>query len=117
MNCASKVHAFCMTNEKSSIVAIIGSNVKTYRRRLKMTQEQLAEKSGITVKYVSNIECAISFPSSSVIAAIAKALTVPEYKLFVPEDIKQEQHDASYISKDVLKREIEKLVKNLLNEL
>ena len=106
-----------MTNEKSSIVSIFGSNVKTCRKRLKMTQEQLAEKSGITVKYVSNIECAISFPSSSVIAAVAKALDIPEYKLFVPEDIKQENYDDSFISKAVLKREIDKHVKSLLNEL
>ena len=105
-----------MTNEKSSIVAIFGSNVKTYRKRQKMTQEQLAEKSGITVKYVSNIECAISFPSPSVIAAIAKALAVPEYKLFVPEDIKLDNSDDSFISKAVLRREIYKHVKSLLNE-
>lgn len=82
-----------------------------------MTQEQLAEKSGVTVKYISDIECSISFPSASVISAIAKALGIPEYKLFVPEDIKHETYDDTYISKSVLRREVDKLVKNLMNEL
>ena len=106
-----------MTNENSSIVAIFGSNVKTNRKRLKMTQEQLAEKTGVTVKYISNIECSISFPSATVIASIAKALNVPEYSLFTPEDIEMACHDDSYISKDALRREISKLTKSLLNEL
>ena len=106
-----------MTNENSGIVTIFGKNVKTYRKKLKMTQEQLAEKCGITVKYISNIECAISFPSAPVIASLAKALNVPECRLFVPEDIKQENYDDTYISKTVLKRELNKLVKSLLNEL
>ena len=106
-----------MTNEHSSIVSIFGSNVKTYRKRLKMTQEQLAEKTGITVKYISNIECSISFPSAPVIVAIAKALGVPEYKLFMPEDVKSDENEDSYISKTVLRREIQKLTKTLLNDL
>ena len=106
-----------MTNENSSIVAIFGKNVKTYRKQRNMTQEQLAEKCGITVKYISNIECSISFPSAPVIAAVAKALGVPEYRLFVPEDVRHDNCDDTYISKTVLRREIDKLVKSLLNEL
>ena len=106
-----------MTNETSSIVEIFASNVKTYRKQRKMTQEQLAEKCGITVKYISNIECSLSFPSAPVIAALAKTLEIPEYRLFVPEDAKPENYDDTYISKTVLKREIDKLVKILLNEL
>ena len=45
-----------MTNENSSIVAIFGSNVKTYRKRLKMTQEQLAEKMNVSIQMISNLE-------------------------------------------------------------
>ena len=106
-----------MTNENSSIIAIFGSNVKTYRKRQKMTQEQLAEKTGVTVKYISNIECSISFPSAPVIASIAKALNVPEYRLFTPEEVEMSSHDGSYISKDALRREITRLTNRLLNEL
>ena len=114
---SAKVHTFCMTNENSSIVSIFGSNVKTYRKQLKMTQEQLAERTGITVKYISNIECSISFPSAPVVASIAKALEIPEFKLFVPEDFRQGTYDDTYISKVVLRREVNKLVKELFNDL
>ena len=117
MYLTSYAHTFSMTNENSSIVAIFGSNVKTYRKRQKMTQEQLAEKTGVTVKYISNIECSISFPSAPVIASIAKALNVPEYSLFTPEEVEMSCHDGSYISKDALRREITKLTNSLLNEL
>ena len=116
-NKALAVHTFFMTNENSSIVAIFASNLKTYRRQFKMTQEQLAEKTGLTVKYISNIECAISFPSASVIASIAKALSIPQYKLFIPDNSKHDDKSDTYISKDAMKREINKLFSELLNQL
>ncbi len=82
-----------------------------------MTQVQLAEKTGLTVKYISNIECSVSFPSASVIASIAKALSIPQYRLFIPDNPKQDDKSDAYISKDVMKREINKLFSELLSQL
>lgn len=106
-----------MTNEKSSIVAIFGANLKTCRKKAGLTQEQLAEKAGVTVKYISNIECQISFPSAQVISSLSNALGIPEFKLFLPENLKQDSDDEYYISKTVLKKEINNLVKALYGKL
>ena len=60
----------------------LGWNVAHYRRRLRLTQEQLAEMVGIDRTHVSNIELANAGASLDVVFRIADALEVPVYKLF-----------------------------------
>lgn len=57
-------------------------NVAYYRRRNKLTQEQLAELVGIDRTHMGNIELARSGASLDVIFRIADALEIPVYKLF-----------------------------------
>lgn len=61
-------------------------NLKYYRRRLRMTQAQVAERAGITAKYVSLLESAFlnHVPSFEVIFCLADALEIEPYKLFKP---------------------------------
>lgn len=60
----------------------LGLNVAYYRRRRKLTQEQLAEKVGIDRTHMSNIELANSGASLDVIFRLADALEVPVSRLF-----------------------------------
>ena len=61
---------------------LLGLNVAYYRRRNKLTQEQLAELVGIDRTHMGNIELARSGTSLDVIFRIADALEIPVYKLF-----------------------------------
>ena len=61
---------------------LLGLNVAYYRRRNKLTQEQLAELLGIDRTHMGNIELARSGASLDVIFRIADALEIPVYKLF-----------------------------------
>lgn len=53
---------------------LFGMRVKELRTLRKLSQEQLAEKVGISPKYMSRIETGQQFPSIDIIVKLAKAL-------------------------------------------
>lgn len=68
------------------IVKVFGTNVKSYRQALGISQEAFAEKCGLHRTYISAIECHRRSISLENIQRIADALDVETYKLFL-EDI------------------------------
>lgn len=64
----------------------LGLNIAYYRKRLGLTQEQLAEKAGIERSRLSKTEIAWTGTSLDVVFKIAEALNVEPYKLFVEQD-------------------------------
>ena len=60
-------------------------NVKYYRKRLNLTQEELAEKSDLSISYIKQIESNKEFKNVSltVILKLSKALDVSVDKLFI----------------------------------
>lgn len=61
---------------------MFGLNVSYYRRKQKLTQEQLAESAKVEPNHMSNIELAKVGTSLDVVFRIADALEVPVHKLF-----------------------------------
>lgn len=59
-----------------------GANVYFYRRKRKLTQEQLAEMIEIEPNHMSNIELAKVGTSLDVVFRVADALEIPVHKLF-----------------------------------
>jgi len=58
---------------------MIGSRVARRRKALHQTQAKIAEQCGISDQYLSNIERAVSIPSTEVIMRLAAALdTTPD---------------------------------------
>lgn len=43
-------------NDKNHVQQIIGNNLRTYRQEMKMTQEKLAEKAGLSTPFLANLE-------------------------------------------------------------
>ncbi len=72
--------------EKEYILSIISSNIRAERARKKLSQEQLAEASGITTKYLNMIENAKANPSIFVVINICLALKV-KLNQILPDDI------------------------------
>ena len=69
----------------------LGKNIQCFRKGKKITQEQLADLVGIDPKNISRIENGLNYPAAETLTAIANALGVEIYVLFVFNDIPYEQ--------------------------
>ncbi|MFW6026262.1 MAG: helix-turn-helix domain-containing protein [Candidatus Woesearchaeota archaeon] len=70
----------------SKICNSFGRNVKKYRLKKNLSQEELAELSDMHRTYISDIERGKRSISLKNIEKIANALNVKEYKLFLFEE-------------------------------
>ena len=68
-------------------MASIGTNIRTLRQNMKLTQEQLAEKLGVTFQAVSKWETNSNTPDISLLPSIAKALGCFIDDLFSDSDL------------------------------
>lgn len=69
----------------------LGQRIQYLRKERKLTQEALAEIVGIDQKNISKIENGNNYPAPETITAIAKALEVEIYELFVFNKVPYEQ--------------------------
>ena len=67
----------------ASVKEIFAENLKKNRRKSGFTQENLAEKAGVSTHYISMIELARNFPKSEVIERLANALNIEVHVLFL----------------------------------
>jgi len=63
---------------------VLCNNIRHYRRKMRFTQEQLAEKSDLSISYIKQIESTREYKNLSLntIFKIAKALNVDMRELF-----------------------------------
>lgn len=69
------------------IVKVFGTNLKKIRGEKGLSQEELAEKSGLHRTYISAIECFRRSIALENVQRIADALDIETYKLFLEETI------------------------------
>jgi transcriptional regulator with XRE-family HTH domain len=67
---------------------IVGENLRKIRESLKLTQEELALKTGLTQGYINFLENGKRGYTKKSLEKISKALDVPIYKLFYEEEKK-----------------------------
>ena len=65
-----------------SIKKLFGKKLKEYRIKMDFTQEELAEKIGISAKSLSQIELGNNFVSAETLEAICNALNISPKKMF-----------------------------------
>ncbi|MBS5986581.1 helix-turn-helix domain-containing protein [Clostridium sp.] len=82
----------------------LNKKIKYYRKRIPMTQSELASKSGISLRALSNYESGLRTPSLEILIKIAKALNIQVTDLD-PNIPIWEEFDAKY--------DIEKLLKEM----
>ena len=68
------------------IVKVFGTNLKKFRSEKGLSQEELAEKSGLHRTYISAIECFRRSIALENVQRIANALDIETYKLFMEEN-------------------------------
>ena len=71
-------------NERSDIV---GYKIKEVRESLNMTQEELAEKSGVSRGTISALENGCPITTSKTLVNLAKAMNVSIDRIFYTDDV------------------------------
>lgn len=69
-----------------NICNLFGKNIKKYRLKSKISQEKLAELTGLHRTYISDIERGLRSVSLNNIEKLSIALNVEIYKLFIFEE-------------------------------
>lgn len=86
----------------------LGRQINQIRKIKGITQETLAERSDLTVSYISKIETGTKNPTITVIKRIAQAMGVDIYQLFI-------SLDPELMSNRTILEKIEELI-NILKE-
>lgn len=72
-----------MANADKKFLIKLGKKVRIERQKKEFSQDELAERSGISKQTISTIERGLSSPSALRIAKIALALGIEPYKMFI----------------------------------
>jgi transcriptional regulator with XRE-family HTH domain len=70
----------------ANVKEILAQNLKDHRKRLGITQSELAEKAGLSTNYIGMIEVARNFPTADVLERLAAALGIKSNELFSVSD-------------------------------
>lgn len=86
---------------------ILSANIKFYRKRLFLTQEKLAEKTGLSAQTINDIEGCRTWVSDKSLIKIAEALYIS------PADLLIEHEDKNSSIMNITSSDIYKLKKEL----
>ena len=87
------------------IETVIRENVKALRKQLGWSQEFLAEKTGVTAPYITQIEVGKRTPSLDIVEKLATALGV-EYKVLFEPNNSSKHSATSEFSKHLLESKL-----------
>jgi transcriptional regulator with XRE-family HTH domain len=92
--------------------------MKRYRVLLGITQAELAERAGISVGYVGEVEMGRKFPSPEKLEGIARALRLRPFRLLMgPEDVTDAMGpDAVYETAEKLKKLLSEEIDTFVRE-
>lgn len=87
------------------IETVVSENIKSLRKKLGWSQEFLAEKTGVSAPYITQIEVGKRTPSLDIVERLASALGV-EYKILF-ETQKSDMNEVSWeFSKSILESKL-----------
>jgi transcriptional regulator with XRE-family HTH domain len=98
----------------TDIRQLLAANMKTYRKRLGLSQTKLAEKIETASNYIAMIETGKRFPTPQMIERIALALEVDTPELFLSEI--PESKPIQVIHEQIL-TDIDQILENRLGKL
>ena len=84
------------TDKMRKIRDILAENLKKTRRLRGLTQEQLAEKAGVSSHYVAMVETRKTFPKPEMLELFAKTLGIEPHQLFAVENDPNEPNERLY---------------------
>ena len=66
---------------------VFSSNLKSLRTQLKLSQANLAKKTGVSINFINDIESGKKWISTGTLTGLANALNVEPYELLKPPDL------------------------------
>jgi transcriptional regulator with XRE-family HTH domain len=69
------------------IKAVFGKNIKRFRAKQKLSQLQLAIKTGVTHNFINDLENGKKWLSPKTLGNLSKVLMIEPYMFFVPEPL------------------------------
>lgn len=93
-----------------NIKQLFGNNLHEYRKNKKMSQEQLAEKLGISVKHLSTLETGKGFVSAELLEKISEILEVSPAALFYSATEKSSDESDISIIDNIIEEELKNAV-------
>jgi transcriptional regulator with XRE-family HTH domain len=96
---------------EQELQGILSANIKRYRRNRSLSQANLAEKLGISINFLCNIENGKKWVSPRTLVKFAIALKIEPYELFKPEEALPP--DASVILNKSFDEAVEAVTKTL----
>lgn len=88
---------------------ILSQNIKKYRKG-KFTQEQLAEKIGVSTQNINDIEGKRRWPRESTLIKIADALQIEVYQLLIPRNLETIEIEETDENKKIQKQIQSKII-------
>jgi len=70
---------------EAELRAILSANLKRYRNYREFTQEEMAEKLGISIPFLSDVENGRKWVSPATLVKLADVLGIEPHELFKPE--------------------------------
>jgi transcriptional regulator with XRE-family HTH domain len=70
----------------TEIRAVLAKNIKAFRGRRNWSQADLAEKTGLSIVYLSDIERGNKWPYLDTLVKLAEALEIEVFELLMPEN-------------------------------
>ena len=98
--------------EAAGLRRTLSNNIRSFRKDLHLTQEQLAENADISLSYLADIEHCKTWISDKTLIKLANALHKQPFELLVGVKIDSEKTNISAIS-DILHSEKKELIKNI----
>jgi len=83
----------------TEVRATLARNIKAFRSRRNWSQADLAEKSELSIVYLSDIERGNKWPYLDTLVKLAKAFNVEIYELLMPENTAHPATAASILDK------------------
>ena len=103
-----------MVDKALAIRKILATNIKRFREKERITQENLAEKAGISTPMMCDIEGCRTWISDKTLAKLSTALKIETYRLFIPDKISGD--DASKLLAKEITQEFLSLQKTYNND-
>ncbi|MBQ2548805.1 MAG: helix-turn-helix transcriptional regulator [Treponema sp.] len=98
--------------ETEELRRILSNNIRTFRKDLHLTQEQLAENADISLSYLADIEHCKTWISDKTLMKLAKALHRQPFELLV-ESLKNEEKTNLHAISDIIYNEKKELLKTV----
>ncbi len=89
--------------KKRDIYEVVGENIKMFRKKEGMNLEELSEKAGISISFLSNIEKGSRKPTLATVEKIATALNVGMAAILVNKETKAYFPEESEMTLNIMK--------------